>query len=528
MNKLLFLIFFYAFSIFAQYRNVQINNPESKEPNEVTIAINPIEPAKMAAGANINYFYSSSDSGKTWKENIISSSLGVWGDPCVIYDLNGNLFYGHLSNPATGHWIDRIVVQKSVDNGANWNDGAGIGFKPEPFAQDKEWLGVDYTNSPYKNNIYVAWTEFDNYGSYDQNDSSRILFSYSTDGISWSSPIRISDHGGNSVDDGNTVEGAVPAIGPNGEVYISWAGPLGIMFDKSTDGGQTFGSDVFVTSQPGGWNFNISGINRCNGMPITACDISNSPYKGNIYINWSDQRNGEDNTDIFLIKSTDGGKTWGNIVKVNNDNTSRHQFLSWMDIDPVTGYLYIVFYDRRNTSGIETEVYLARSKDGGTSFENFKISKSSFVPDKNYFFGDYINISAFNGIIRPVWMAMNNKVLSVWTALINDSNLVVGVEKRKVINNFELSQNYPNPFNPTTTIQYTIPNKVKTMFTTSQQVQLKVYDMLGREVATLVNGEKAPGIHEVTFNANNLPSGIYIYKIAVGNYSEQKKMILLK
>ncbi len=528
MNKILFLIFFYAFSIFAQYRNVQINNPESKNPNEVTIAINPKDPAKMAAGANINYIYSSSDSGKTWSESLLSSSLGVWGDPSVIYDLNGNLYFAHLSNPATGHWVDRIVVQKSVDNGANWNDGAGIGFKPEPFVQDKEWLGVDYTNSPYKNSIYVAWTEFDNYGSYDQNDSSRILFARSTDGLSWSSPVRISDHGGNSADDGNTVEGAVPAIGPNGEVYISWAGPLGIMFDKSTDGGQTFGSDIFVTSQPGGWDFNIPGIQRCNGMPITACDISNSPYKGNIYINWSDQRNGEDNTDIFFIKSTDGGKTWGSVVKVNNDKTTRHQFFSWMDVDPITGYIYIVFYDRRNTSGTETEVYLARSKDGGATFENFRISENSFDPVATKFFGDYVDIAAYNGTVRPIWMAMNNKVMSVWTALINDPELVVGVEKREVINNFELSQNYPNPFNPTTTIQYTIPNKVKTMFTTSQQVQLKVYDMLGREVATLVNGKKAPGIHEVTFNANNLPSGIYIYKITIGNYSDQKKMILLK
>ena len=82
--------------------------------------------------------------------------------------------------------------------------------------------------------------------------------------------MRISDKGGNCVDSDSTVEGAVPAIGPNGEVFVSWAGPLGIMFDKSTDGGVTFGNDTFVTTQPGGWDFDVPAIYRANGLPITA------------------------------------------------------------------------------------------------------------------------------------------------------------------------------------------------------------------------------------------------------------------
>jgi hypothetical protein len=67
------------------------------------------------------------------------------------------------------------------------------------------------------------------------------------------------------------------SVGPNGEIFLAWSGPLGIMFDKSTDGGVTFGKEVFVTSQPGGRDFNVPGIYRCNGLPITACDVSNSP-----------------------------------------------------------------------------------------------------------------------------------------------------------------------------------------------------------------------------------------------------------
>jgi hypothetical protein len=92
---------------------------------------------------------------------------------------------------------------------------------------------------------------------------------------------------------------------------------------------------------------------------------------------------------------------------------------------------------------------------------------------------------------------------------------------------FELSQNYPNPFNPTTSIQYTIP--VGTLSEVEvQNVSLKVYDVLGNEVATLVNGYQSPGIYNVNFDASSLSSGLYFYKLAAGNFSQTNKMILLK
>ena len=98
-----------------------------------------------------------------------------------------------MSNPATGYFIDRIVIQKSTDYGTTWNDGSGVGLM-YPKQQDKEWLAVDYTQSPFTGNVYVTWTEFDEYGSYDPNDSSRIKFSKSTDrGENWSNAITISD-----------------------------------------------------------------------------------------------------------------------------------------------------------------------------------------------------------------------------------------------------------------------------------------------------------------------------------------------
>jgi glucuronoarabinoxylan endo-1,4-beta-xylanase len=99
----------------------------------------------------------------------------------------------------------------------------------------------------------------------------------------------------------------------------------------------------------------------------------------------------------------------------------------------------------------------------------------------------------------------------------------VGVEKEEGTakpSSYSLEQNYPNPFNPSTSLSYQLPE--------NSFVSLKVFDLLGREVATLVNQEQASGKYRVEFNAGNIPSGIYIYMLNAGNYKETKKMMLLK
>ncbi len=191
-------------------------------------------------------------------------------------------------------------------------------------AQDKEWGTIDRNNG----NIYVTWTQFDDYGSSNPNHRTNIMFSKSTDsGATWSPAKRINEVDGDCIDSGNTVEGAVPTVGPNGEIYVSWAGPLGIVFDKSYDEGETWlDNDIFVSDFPGGWAFDIPGIYRCNGMPVTVCDVSGGPNHGTIYINWSDQRNGIDDTDVWLVKSTDGGETWSERKRVNDDPPGKQQF----------------------------------------------------------------------------------------------------------------------------------------------------------------------------------------------------------
>ena len=112
----------------------------------------------------------------------------------------------------------------------------------------------------------------------------------------------------------------------------------------------------------------------------------------------------------------------------------------------------------------------------------------------------------------------------------NFFDISTGIENEYLRNpiDFELFQNYPNPFNPSTKIKFTIP-AVETRHASSlQMVTLKVYDVLGNEIATLINEEKPAGEYEVEFNATGLPSGIYFYQIKVGLFIQTKKMVLIK
>jgi photosystem II stability/assembly factor-like uncharacterized protein len=103
------------------------------------------------------------------------------------------------------------------------------------------------------------------------------------------------------------------------------------------------------------------------------------------------------------------------------------------------------------------------------------------------------------------------------------NNTVLGIGNgghTQISSDFHISQNYPNPFNPATTIKFQVPN--------SSYVRLTVFDVLGRLVSTLADGKFSPGVHSVSWDASNYPSGIYFYRLESGNYSESKKMLLIK
>jgi hypothetical protein len=255
-------------------------------------------------------------------------------------------------------------------------------------------------------------------------------------------------------------------------------------------------------------------------MPVTCCDLSEGPNHGNIYINWADQRNGIDDTDIWLVKSTDGGETWSESKRINDDPPGKHQFFTWMTIDQTNGFLYFIFYDRRNYIDNLTDVYMAVSRDGGETFINFKISESPFLPNSNVFFGDYSNISAHNNVIRPIWTRLDWFDLSVWTAIINPE--IVGFEMEEEIS-LSLDQNYPNPFNKTTYFSFKLYHP--------SNVTLKVFDTYGRVCAVLIENEyRNQGKYVEHFDASayNLLSGLDCFSLISDDKTVKKKMLFLR
>ncbi len=117
---------------------------------------------------------------------------------------------------------------------------------------------------------------------------------------------------------------------------------------------------------------------------------------------------------------------------------------------------------------------------------------------------------------RAGWSGGANDSVYKWTG-----NLLVSVKQtNEIVHGFRLEHNYPNPFNPSTTIRYALPR--------SGHVTLKVYNLLGHEIANLVNEDKAPGRYEARWDASQFASGVYFYRLVAGSFTETKKLVLLR
>jgi len=437
-KALIFLIVTMMSAVASAQQVVRVTEPEANGSAEVTIAINPKNPDNIV-GASFqtarpprpragSYNYVSMDGGKTWKTVPLADPKNLTqGDDAVYFSNDGTIYHTHLSfegirvaRPARAE--SGILVDRSTDGGLTWNEAVpAINHinSVTPF-EDKPGIVVDNApGSPNQGHVYLAWTRFDVYGSSDPSCHSHIYFSRSTDGgKTFAMPIRISDSYGDCRDSDDTAEGAVPAVGPKGEVYIVWAATAGLIFKKSVDGGLTFTREKVISDMPGGWDFGVEGLDRANGMPVTGVDLSDGANKGTLYVNWIDARNGD--PDVFIMSSRDGGETWSAPVRVNDDpaRNGKVQFFTWMSVDPVDGSVNIVFYDRRDTEGAATKVMLARSVDGGRTFVNHRVELPPFVCNSNVFFGDYTGISAYGGRVVPIFMHfLDERRLAVSVAL---------------------------------------------------------------------------------------------------------------
>lgn len=414
-----FCLAFQALIAGQQHSIVQVSPPGATfGPAEVSVAINPLRPNNIIAvsltALGTSVAYVSDDGGMSWRlVSNINTSRRYQSDDAVAFDSNGHAyhsfisFFGLYDPPGSPRQSNGVYVMASRDDGATWEAPVAVVEHPDAVApfEDKPYLAVDNSpQSPFRGNIYISWTRFDEYQGDAPDCGSHIYLSRSTDGgHSFSAPLRVSDLPGDCADSDGTLEGAVPAVGPQGELYVAWSGPQGLILDRSDDGGGSFGVDRFVTFNPGGWDLPIPGLTRHNGLPVTAVDVSDGPHRGRLYVNWVDERFGD--TDVFVIHSSDGGTTWSQFVRVNDDvvGNGRSQFFSWMAVDPLDGAVNLIFYDRRDTQGTASGLTLARSTDGGSSFANHGLSLPSFQCDTTLFFGDYSAIAARAGRVVPVF-----------------------------------------------------------------------------------------------------------------------------
>ncbi|MGE5423709.1 MAG: hypothetical protein ACM3N9_00005, partial [Syntrophothermus sp.] len=347
-------------------------------------------------------YYMSDDEGATWSGSKQGAGGSNSGDPAACINIAGRYFIGFI-DAQNGQ-----SVSYSDDKGLTWTmkkvaNGTVLNML------DKNHLWVDVSPaSPFKGNLYNGWMVNNNI------NVSRSI----TNGTSWEPSMSISA-GTNA---GSHNQGENFKCGPDGEVYCVWSvydswpsDEKALGFSKSLDGGITWSTATRILNNIKGIrNTGVSQNMRTNSFPSMACDISNSPNRGALYVVWANVGVPGTNTgpdvDVYMIKSMDKGVTWSTPKRINNDPTGagKKHYLPWIACDQANGNLAIVFYDNRNVSATQCETWMAYSTDGGNTFENMKVSDVSFTPSPipglaTGYMGDYLSISGYNGKFFPCW-----------------------------------------------------------------------------------------------------------------------------
>ena len=504
--------------------------PSSITQTEPVISINPFNPKLIAvSGKTINTataftsegVYVSIDGGLTWTGSDTCKGQSIQnhgGSPQIMVDRNGRLILTHI-----GLFILGLYSHYSNDLGSNWTSAFTISSQqPEDIAGS---AAIDNSfTSQYNPRLYTTWVNT-------SIPTIPVSVSYSTNsGVNWTSPQNIYYGIAPDINSGGFVR-----TNKNGSVYICWASKLplapedSVGFALSSDGGDTWSIKKMVYDINGIFGTLTSkGSIRVNGLPQLAVDNSNGPRSGWIYIVTTEINNppaGSD-PDVILHYSSNGGSSWSPGIRVNQDsmNNGKIQYFPALDVDS-TGGINILFYDDRNTTSDSAEVWLAQSSDGGNTWKERVVSDHRFKPKpiaggaSNYQ-GDHIALTSSGNKLYALWMDDFSGIYQIWMKILDLNILAVKNNTLSPVN-FELKQNFPNPFNPETNITFTIPQRSFT--------SLKIYDLLGKEKAVLVNGEMDYGTHTIKFTpGTSFPSGVYIYRLLIGAYSSSKKLILIK
>jgi len=502
--------------------------PGDVTQTEVFITNNPGNPEILFCSCNtltfIPFFvsegvYVSTDAGSSWIGSDTCKGDPIsfhGGDPGIAIDKNGTLIITRLGRtPFNG-----LYSHYSLDNGITWSsqkiistddlERASLATDPVPSSQN-------YGRS------YAVWIKFA--------PPFPVMFSFTDDGAkNWNGPEQVNNP---------TFRGAGGdiAIGQMGEVYICWAGVTStspfkekyVGFASSLDGGDNWALNETA--------FEVNGVTgilpekeniRVNGLPGIAVDTTSGMRKGWIYIvtGQKDKLPAGSDPDIILNRSADGGMTWSDGIRINQDgvDNGRIQYFPSVHVDRF-GYVNVIYYDDRNTTSDSSGVFLARSADGGDSWIEYEISDHNFKPTPigglgQGYQGDNIDLTSTNSTLYPVWMDNSTGTYQIWTGPLDFENLNKISDKDNAPP-FRLYQNYPNPFMGKTNIRFSL--------SVGGHINLRLFDVLGNLKMNIVDKRLPPGKHEVLLDSGEagLSPGIYWYRIAFRGTSGTKKIILL-
>lgn len=505
--------------------SVRVLPTANAQQDEIILVRHPLNQNIMFGGANTTAGgvygqggYLTTDGGATWTgNNLLSPFTQSSSDPGPTIDKNGVIIFTTLDSPG-------MVAAYSTNNGVSWSGRITI----QSGSVDKNFAASDDApSSPYYGRSYCVWSNF-------AAGQPPIMCGYTTNsGVSWTGVMQV-----NTPLSGHYSQGCDVMCGPNGEVYICWAAPTSASpytedycgFAKSTNGGTSwtvlnnaFDMNGIRATTFNGWNFRVNGFTRIG------VDRSGGPRNGWIYVVAAEKNLAPAGTDadVILHSSSDGGATWSAGVRVNQDplNNGKVQFFPAIRVDE-NGGVNVCYYDNRNypSVGDSCETYMSRSVDGGATWSDVKVSDHAWKvkgeAGLGTYGGDYIGISSGNGKIFPFWFDDKTGTMQAWVATVTPDPVGISGNTNEIPASFELNQNYPNPFNPNTTIGFALPNE--------QNVKLEVFDMTGKSAGVLVNSDLKAGTYKFDFNASDLASGIYFYKLTAGNFVSTKKMILVK
>ncbi len=519
------------------------------------IIVSPIQQGTVNNGLICPIYYTK-DFGATWRKSEFQNipeiegqifTLGG-GDPIVAFDNNGTAYLFWLSiyvrdfNPNTIY--SAFYWAYSNDGGVTWtqpenntvalsgvNQSVGTGF-----FYDKEWVAVDRGNSSYSNTLYMAFVEFT------PADQSYIVVRRKLpDVLAFQDvSVRVSD------DSFAFVQFANIDVDLNGAVHVTFVGKknggesYALWHAVSTDGGESFSEPAMISMiRAQGQAFelldaSVTGIldKRLNPCPQFALDRSDGPTRGNLYITWTSTGitsfTGE-GLDVYLARSTDGGKSWETPIVVHDDprRISRHQFYSSISVNQ-KGVVAVTWYDRRNDSlHRSTDYYMAYSFDGGLTFDkNFPVSTrpTDFATvgggNNGFGIGEYTQVVTSPGHAIAVWTdgRGNRGDLDIYAAVVPISRSVSGVAHRTVISGkFRLLD--PAGLRP---------DALEFLLEEPSHATLRIYDEAGKLAATIADGRFEGGSHRIPFDPSPLPAGRYFCTLETGFGSATRMMTIVE